>query len=235
MIDIKLEEPSSLTIEMKIEGDVKDEAAQLRFSVLAEGIRYSFNSTETEDGVYKIDFPTMTGKITEGVYPAEIEIIVDGKHFVPLEETVKFIKEIKPTVKLSETVAQVQGDKVNVRMGAVRVIAPKKTISDVRGLLACLQESEEIDTSFALDALNKFALNESATLGNFNIAPKKALAESEAIAALRIIGSSDSTDVSASDLNISGIKAISEKVASQLGDVLGTKGVSARALKSLGL
>lgn len=235
MIEIKLEDPSSLTLEMHIDGDVKKEAPQLRFSVLAEGMRYTFNSRQTEAGVYEIEFPKMLGKITEGEYPAEVEIIVDGKHFVPLEETVKFTKEVKPTVKLAETFAQVQQETdVKVKLGSLKVQKPKKIISDVRGLVASLNESEEIDTTFALAALNKFALNESAEIGEVALKPKKTLSESEALAALRILGSSESTDVDAGDVDVDGIRAISEQVSDELRDVLSTKGVSARNLKKLG-
>lgn len=235
MIEIKLEESSSLTLEMRIEGDAGQDTPQLRFSVISEGLRYSFDSVQTSDGVYQIEFPTMLGKLSEGVYPAEVEIILDGKHFVPLEETVRFTREVKPTVKLAEAMAQVQKEtEVKVKMGTLRVAAAKTTLSDVRGLVASLQENAEIDTAFALAALNKFALNESATLGEFHIKPKKALAESEAIAALRLIGAAESTDVTADEIEINGIRAISEKVTAQLRHVLSAKGVSARGLKGMG-
>lgn len=232
MIEIKLEETSSITLEMHIDGDVND-TPQLRFSVLSEGMRYSFDSVQTSSGVYKIEFPTMLGKLTEGVYPAEVEIIIGGKHFVPLEETVRFTREVKPTVKLAEAVAQVQKEnEVKVRM--VRMEQPKKTISDVRGLVHSLNESAEIDTTFAINALNKIALNQSAVVGKYQIKPTSKLTESEALAALRLLNTADSTDVQAADIDAEGLRNISEKVAAELKTVLGSKGVSQRGLKNLG-
>jgi hypothetical protein len=96
---------------MEIEGDARGDA-ELRFSVLSEGVRYSFNAKPVEKGVYEIEFPKMLGKIAEGVYEAEVEIIIGGehhgKHFVPLTETVKFTKEVRPVVKLAEQMKKIE-------------------------------------------------------------------------------------------------------------------------------
>lgn len=232
MIEIKLEEATSLTLEMHIEGDVKQDAPQLRFSVLSEGLRYSFNSSRTSAGVYQIDFPKMLGKITEGEYSAEVEIILDGKHFVPLQETVRFTKEVKPTVKLAET-AVAPTAAPSIKIGSVKVAKPVREISDVRGLMVALNEHDEFDTSFALTALNKFALHESAMVGDTRIKPKTAMSEKEALVALRLIREAASTDLENTQ-DWSAIANISPEVRNELRSVLSEKGVSARTLKNIG-
>jgi hypothetical protein len=232
MIEIKLEEASSLSMEMKIDGDVKGDT-QLRFTVLDEGLRYSFESKATSDGVYEIAFPVMEGKIAAGEYQAQVEIMVDGKYFVPLQETVKFTKMVKPTVKLAEQMKKSEAQPaVQVRVGTVAAVAPLKQITDVRGLVATMS-GDEVNTEFALRALNGLALNESVILEGFKIAPKKALTEAEAIAALRLI-KDNGTDLNTKESLWEGIKALSPKAASELRDVLAEKGISARVLKAFG-
>jgi hypothetical protein len=199
---------------------------------LDEGLRYSFESKPSSDGVYEIAFPVMEGKIAAGEYQAQVEIMVDGKYFVPLQETVKFTKAVKPTVKLAEQMAQPEVQPMQVRVGSVTKVAPLKQITDVRSLVAVMN-GEEINTEFALRALNGLALNESVVLEGHKVAPKKALTEAEAIAALRLIKDSG-TDLDTKESLWEGIKALSPKAASELRDVLAEKGISARVLKSFG-
>lgn len=240
MIEIKLEEASSLTLEMAIEGDVKNEAAELRFSVISEGLRYSFTGREIEKGVYAIDFPQMLGKIKEGEYRADVEIIVDGRHFTPLTETVKFTKELKPVVKMNETVApKVQPAAVSVKMGKVEKApeAPKVEmiqISDVKGIVTHLVESlgstHYIDTFTALDVLNNLVAGSSATLSeSMEVVPSKMATEAEVLATLKMIGRHGSDITNAGDFRA--IMQVSERVREDMRALLLDKGLPARELQ----
>lgn len=234
MIEIKLEEASSLTMEMKLDGDTNGEQPQVRLSVLSEGVRYSFEAKSDGNGSYKVDFPVMEGKIDAGEYPVHFEVMVDGKYFVPLQETVKFTKQVKPVVKLAEQMKKLDtAPAMTVKVGSVTKAQPLKQIADVRGLVASLNEAEEIDTAFALKALNGLALNESVVLDNYKIAPTRALSEAEAIAALRLI-KDNGTDLDSKEPIWEGIKSLSPKAAGELRAVLAEKGLSARVLKGLG-
>lgn len=232
MIEIKLDEASSLTMNMKLDGDTDGSQPKLRLSVLSEGVRYSFDATSNGDE-YKIDFPVMEGKIEAGEYEAHVEITIGDRYFVPLTETVKFTKKVKPVVKLAEQMAKLDTPALQVKVGAVTKTQPLKQITDVRSLVASLNEGEEIDSEFALKALNGLALNETVVLDGFKIAPKKALTEAEAIAALRLI-KGNGTDIETKEPIWEGIKNLSPKAAGELRAVLAEKGLSARVLKGLG-
>ena len=232
MIEIKLEQASTLTMEMKIEGDIKGATPQLRLSVLAEGLRYSFGATQTSPHVYQIDFPVMEGKINEGQYDAQVEIMVDGKYFVPLEEKINFTREIKPSVKLAEAVAE-NVQEVKVKFGVVKKLEEKVVISDARSLIGTLTEGEEIDTAFAIKALNGLSLNETVDIDGFRIAPKRPLVEAEALAALRLIRQLGS-DLEDKSVIWEGLQNLSTKTANELRAVLAEKGLSAKFLKQHG-
>lgn len=236
MINIKLEEANSLKIQMQMEGDVQGKA-DMRFSVISEGVRYSFDAKQVEEGVYEFEFPKMLGKINEGAYDAEIEIIVDGKHFVPLTETVKFTKEAKPTVKLEETsVAAPVASAVKVKLGEVTKKAPPVIVESVRNLLTVSKVDNLIDSGLALAGLNEL-LNEDSrimTHGKTELLIKHGnLSEAEVLAALKLV-ETRGTDLDSLP-NVSSIASLSEHVTTALINVLRDKGISSRTLKAHGL
>ena len=231
MIEIKLDEASSLTMNMKLDGDTNGAQPTLRFTVMSEGLCYSFEAKGSDEGEYKIDFPIMEGKIAAGEYEAQVEIVIGDKYFVPLQETVKFTKQVKPVVKLAEQMKKMET--VQVKLGSIKTAKPLRQISDVRALMASFNEGEEIDTEFALKALNGLALNESVVIGDVRIAPKRPLAEAEAVAAMRLIRG-NGTDLTTKESIWEGIKGISPKAAGELRSVLSEKGLSARVLKGFG-
>lgn len=240
MIEIKLEEASSLTLEMEIEGEVKNEAAELRFSVISEGMRYSFPGREVSKGVYAIDFPEMLGKITEGEYKADVEIIVDGRHFTPLTETVKFTKELKPVVKMNESApAPSPTVAVGVKLGKVETAPPapevkQAQISDVKGIVTHLVESIDgghtISTVNALRSLNHLVEGTTASITeSVMVAPVGKAGEAEVLATLKMIGR-HGTDITES-IDVSAIMAISERVRENARQLFLDKGMSARDLQ----
>lgn len=98
MIEINLDEISTITIEMQIDGNIESNKTEMRFSIINENIRHSFIGKRIDNGIYQIKFPKLLGKIDEGTYDAEIEILIGDKHFVPLTETVNLFKKIEPKV-----------------------------------------------------------------------------------------------------------------------------------------
>lgn len=231
MIDIKLEETQTLTLEMVIDGDVKRDDTQLRFSILAEGIRYSFDSIKRSSGVFDIQFPSLLGKITEGEYPAEVEIIVDGKYFSPLKETVRFTKELKPTVKLSESSAPEPKFAVNT----IKILESVPVITTVKDMLsAASNNSGEIDTSLALKCINSMVQGKALTESAFRIQTDRVLSEAEVIAAVRILKSYGS-DIEGEMPNIIGLVNLSERATEEIGKLLSEKGLSAKKIQQLGL
>lgn len=238
MIEIKLEEASSLTLEMAIEGDVKTDAPEMHFTVMSEGLRYSFPATRHENGVYKVNVPQMLGKINEGEYDAIVEIIVDGKYFKPLTETVKFTKEVKPIVKMNEHVPTLAREAaVSVKMGKV-ALQPKLVeatrITNVKDMVEQLVEtqgsSHSIDTTQALRCLASLVSNTKLTeSAGLLVDPARAASEAEVLAMLKMVRR-HGTDIQTAG-NIGPLMNISERVTQEMRELLLDKGLPARELQ----
>jgi len=125
-MEIEIDKESNFTLEMKIDGDVvSKEPPQMRFSIVGESFTYSVDAKRVENGIYEINIPKLKGVFESGEYDANVEIFIDGKHFIPLKEKVKLKQEIKPTV----TIASSASVKESVVEPSVRVSIgePKKT------------------------------------------------------------------------------------------------------------
>jgi hypothetical protein len=238
MIEIKLEEAASLTMDMELEGAINANAAELRFTIMSEGLQFSFPGTQISEGVYKVDFPPMQGKLNEGEYTAKVEIIVDGRYFQPLSETIKFTKEPKATVKMNETTApKVQPATASVKIGKLEKppVAPKveiAKISDVKGIVTHLVENNSIDTTFALSCLNYLVLGENKELNeSLAIVPSHRANEAEVLATLKLL-QRNGTDVTGIG-SIGALMNISERVSNEMRELFLAKGLPARDLQNL--
>ncbi|RYE93872.1 MAG: hypothetical protein EOO77_44940 [Oxalobacteraceae bacterium] len=192
----------------------------------------SFPGTLKEKGVYEITFPKLLGRITEGKYEAEVEVIVDGKHFTPLTETVEFTKEVKPTVSLKETMRQIEST-VKITRPVVTKIVEAKRVDDVRGLLVALREGGEIDTSFAIRCVEGLASGQGFTDQGLRIAPSRTLSEAEAVVALRLIREHGS-DIEGA-FECATLRDLSTAVRAELRETLVDKGASKKVLLHHGL
>lgn len=126
-MEIDLDKESSFTLEMKIDGEVNSsEPPKMRFSIVKEDVTFSLNAKRIDNGVYEINVPKLLGIMEAGEYEANVEVFIDGKHFVPLKETVKFKQEIKPTVKIAEsakpskTDTQITVDKIEIKKPIIK-------------------------------------------------------------------------------------------------------------------
>jgi hypothetical protein len=238
MIEIKLEEAASLTMDMEIEGAINAEAAELRFTIMSEGLQFSFPATQVDKGVYKVDFPPMLGKLDEGEYTAKVEIIVEGRYFQPLSETVKFTKEPKATVKVAEsTTPKVQPAAASVKIGKLEKppVAPKVEIvkiSDVKGIVTHLAENNKIDTTQALACLNSLVDGKVLQISeSLVVDPIRITNEAEVLATLKLLQRSG-TDVSSTG-DVSALMKISERVSNEVRELFLLKGLPARDLQNL--
>ena len=103
-MEIDLDKESIFTLEMKIDGEVNSsEPPRMRFSIVNENMTISLVAKRVDNGIYQISVPKMVGILEAGEYEANVEVFIDGKHFIPLKETVHFKQEVKPTVKISES------------------------------------------------------------------------------------------------------------------------------------
>lgn len=116
---------------MKIDGDVSsNEPPKMRFSIFCEGFTVSLNAERTGNGVYEINVPILEGVAHAGEYEAHVEVFIDGKHFVPLKETVRFKQEVKPTVKIAnKTVEELKESEIKITAKPVIIKKTDKIIS----------------------------------------------------------------------------------------------------------
>jgi hypothetical protein len=116
MKKINIEETTTFDLEMEIHGDIpRGVTGNLYFTVITEKMRLSFEGKCIESGVYRISIPPLKNIIESGKYQFEVEVLIDGKHFKPISESIEFVEEIKPTVRIKET------DKENLKESSVSV------------------------------------------------------------------------------------------------------------------
>jgi hypothetical protein len=102
MKDFDLTEVNEFELELEIYGDLSSSNPPLMlFTLLLEKMRLSFEAKKIDNGVYKVVLPVMKQYLSAGEYNFQVEVIMDGKHFIAIEDKVKF-KELKPVVKIKD-------------------------------------------------------------------------------------------------------------------------------------
>jgi hypothetical protein len=97
-ITLKLDERNDIRFDVSItssEHSSEGPNVQSRFICENGEFEFAFPATITEDGGLQVIVPAMSNLISEGVYHTRLEVIVDGKHFVPLELKTKFAQSTK--------------------------------------------------------------------------------------------------------------------------------------------
>src|SRR5574338_208007 len=87
------------------------------------GVEYSFKGKPDGDGTVQVIVPPMTGVMSEGVYEARLEVVVEGRYFVPLQFAADFkmpLKVVAEGVRVVGKHAVIKDDDVNVA-AAVKV------------------------------------------------------------------------------------------------------------------
>lgn len=127
-MEIEIDKESSFTLEMKIDGEVSSkEPPKMRFSIMNEGVTISLNAKRIDNGVYEINVPKLKNILKAGEYEANVEVFIDGKHFIPLKETVILKQELKPTVKLGESTKSPSEPTITVESIKIKPASIKKT------------------------------------------------------------------------------------------------------------
>lgn len=131
-IVLNLDESNDVRFDVKITssdhlGGTSGPGVQLRLVCETNDLEYSFRGTSTNDGSVQIIVPPMKGVMTEGAYDARLEVIVEGRYFVPLE----FTAEFKVPLKVVAEGVRVIGKTKQVDT-SVNVIAAVKTAERVR-------------------------------------------------------------------------------------------------------
>jgi hypothetical protein len=103
MIEIYLDKQSQLDVDVKVNGsDGKRFDPVVRLTLIREDFRISLPATSNENGSYTVSVPQLTGVLKPGKCEMEVEVLVDGKHFVPIKGIANLKEDIKPVVEFIE-------------------------------------------------------------------------------------------------------------------------------------
>ena len=93
-VDLDLEESNDLTFKIKMEGTAMS-PAKVRLVCENDDFAYMFNGYGTgEDEVVQFTLPRMDKRLSEGLYNARVEVLVDNRYFAPLQFQINFKKTL---------------------------------------------------------------------------------------------------------------------------------------------
>jgi len=124
-IALRLDEREDVRFNLKITSTDQlgsDPDVQFRFICEAEEVEFAFRGTSLSDGSVQVVVPPMKGVIPEGVYDARMEVVVEGRHFVPLELEAEFKEPMKVVAESVSVVSQKLDES-----GPVSVVASVKS------------------------------------------------------------------------------------------------------------
>jgi hypothetical protein len=109
---IDLQEAAELDFEVEVFGTA-EKASDIRFVIEGEGFDIICRCQE-EKGSIKVRVPKLKGILPAGVYESRLEVIVGGKIFVPLRESIEFNPLVEFEVKTKGKREIKEGVKVKV-------------------------------------------------------------------------------------------------------------------------
>jgi hypothetical protein len=122
-VDLDIDESNDLTFKIKLEG-ASSSPAKVRLVCEGNDFSYMFNGYGTgEDEVVQFTLPQMTNKISEGVYKARVEVLVENRYFAPLEFQLNFKKAV--TVVAEGISVVTKASKPEIKVSAVPMVAAK--------------------------------------------------------------------------------------------------------------
>jgi hypothetical protein len=89
-IALNLDEANQLLFKMNVKGTNKSPST-VRLVFEGKDFVYGISGTPAEDeDFYKFDVPALHNKLDEGSYSTKVEVVVDGRYFVPVEFSTEF-------------------------------------------------------------------------------------------------------------------------------------------------
>jgi hypothetical protein len=133
VIDVDIDESNELVFKIKIEG-TQPGVAKIRLVCENNDISYIFNGESTgEQDMVQFITPVMNKFLKEGAYHSHIEVIVDNRHFMPVDFDMNFKKTMKVQAQSMQRIDKKQKQpSVTVESVEVRKRAadqPKQTSS----------------------------------------------------------------------------------------------------------
>lgn len=122
---MQLDEANTLEFGLQVFG-TEESVSETRFVIEGKDYSISFKCDPTEDGV-AVNIPKMKGLLPAGVYESKLEVIIDGKIFTPLSESVEFEPLIEFGIAKKETKAIKEGVSVSLKNATPRFEDSRKS------------------------------------------------------------------------------------------------------------
>jgi len=97
-ISLFLDQDNELKFNVSIEGS-KPGAPKYRLMLEGKDFSYAFRGQQTSAGEVSFIIPALKSTLKEGNYRADLEVVVDDRHFVPLSFDASFETSIKVTAE----------------------------------------------------------------------------------------------------------------------------------------
>lgn len=130
-ITLDIDEQAELDFKVKIEGT--NSAPRVRLVCESSDMAYMFAGRQATDAddVVRFTLPQMKDKITEGVFPARVEVFVENRYFTPVQFNVAFKKSVKVVAESITLVSKPQKQEVTVSAGPIVVRqVPRPVVED---------------------------------------------------------------------------------------------------------
>jgi len=126
-VDLDLEESNDLTFKIKMEGAAMS-PAKVRLVCENDDFAYMFNGYGTgEDEVVQFTLPRMDKRISEGLYNARVEVLVDNRYFAPLQFQINFKKTLSVVAEAIQVIKKVSKPEITVTATPFVAVKPAAT------------------------------------------------------------------------------------------------------------
>lgn len=156
-IDLDVDENNELLFRVTIEG-IDQSPAKVRLFCEGTDVSYVFNGKAAgQDGLIQFDVPPMIGKLKEGKYVANVEVLVENKYFTPIQFNLNFKKPVSVVAESLNVVARKPAPEVKVTATPVVVKKAQQTQhSTLRERSIARAASSELSEDQILQAAQNF-------------------------------------------------------------------------------
>jgi len=190
-VDLDLEESNDLTFKIKMEGTAMS-PAKVRLVCENEDFAYMFNGYGTgEDEVVQFTLPRMDKKLSEGLYKARVEVLVDNRYFAPLQFQINFKKTLSVVAEAIQVARRPTRPEITVTASSIIASRPAApAVSTIKFEQRPDQKTEQkIETSIQSEAPRQPApqqpVQASATPGSLRDAFLKKISQESSSSSLK--------------------------------------------------
>lgn len=161
-IDVDIDEVNEIGFKLKIDGAASGQVSARLYCESDDGMMHAFTGTwkgEPETVTFRL--PQMTRLVSEGVYPAWIEVLIDNKQFVPARFDLKFRKPVSVKVEsvvLENSQSANKGPSVTVESSAI--VKPRQESSSFEIKPKTLREKFETKRTGTGTGISESVMND---------------------------------------------------------------------------